>query len=73
MIWKDIGSGANRDVGLWANTDVGSDSGIEATTFTAFATHNSPGGKPSLLNSAVRRLSSLVSSSPSDDVAITGL
>lgn len=64
LIWKDSGSGARVDVGLWTNTNIGSDSGIEASTFTAFATHNSPSGRPSLLSSVT---ASLVRLSPALD------
>jgi hypothetical protein len=70
LIWKDRGSGARRDVGLWTNTNIGSDNGIEGATFTAFATHNFPSGRPSLLSSATAKLSSLIPSSGSDNVAI---
>lgn len=48
LIWNDRGSGANRDVAVWANSG-----SIDSNTFTAFATHNHPSGRPDLLNPAV--------------------
>ena len=45
LIWNDRGSGAKTDVALWANSG-----SVEANTFTAFATHAHPGGRPDLLN-----------------------
>ena len=48
---------------LYSNTN--SDNGI-----TAFATHSSPSGRPSLLSSASAKLHSLISTSLSDQVAL---
>ena len=55
---------------VYSNTNIDSDYGIDATTFTAFATYSYPSGKPSLLSSATAKLRSLIPSSLSDQVAL---
>lgn len=52
LIWLDRGSGANRDVGLWRNHAASKffAQGVDANAFTAFATHDTPGDQPWLLD-----------------------
>lgn len=53
LIWNDRGSGAYRDVALWDNSGSGgrTNLGIEANTFTSYASHSRPSGYPDLLDS----------------------
>lgn len=70
LIWNDAGSGAHSDVALWANRNTDSADGIDATTFTAFATHSTPTGKPNLLNGTMAKLNSFIASTTTDQLAI---
>ena len=60
LTWDDSGSGARRDVAVY--NDIKGDSlyGIDANTFTAFATHSPPSGRPKILNGRFAKLNSLI-------------
>ena len=70
LIWNDAGLSADNDVALWANRNTDSAHGIDATTFTAFATHSTPTGKPNLLNGTMAKLNSLIPSTTTDQLAV---
>ena len=69
-IWDDAGSGASKDVGLFSNSEIGSVKAVYANTFTSVASHNTPSGSPSMLNSDYSILESLVTHSQNENLAI---
>ena len=71
LIWKDRGSGADRDVAMYTNSVIGSISGVFTNTFSSFATHNSPSGHPLLLSAQYTKLSSLMPTQSNDMQAVT--
>ncbi|PIK38388.1 conserved uncharacterized protein [Apostichopus japonicus] len=51
LIWKDVGSGADRDVSLLSNrVSTANTYGLDANTFTSLATHATPTDAPYLLD-----------------------
>ncbi|XP_071814564.1 uncharacterized protein [Apostichopus japonicus] len=51
LIWKDVGSGADRDVSLLSNrVSTANTYGLDANTFTSLATHSTPTDAPYLLD-----------------------
>ena len=70
LIWNDAGLSADSDVVLWANRNTDSADGIDATTFTAFATHSTPTGKPNFLNGTMAKLNLFIPNTTTDQLAV---